>query len=52
VIVEFDFIEKARDWYESEGYQAAKAMRQAATTSNAVLVNGFVPPCGGHGRSP
>jgi uncharacterized protein (DUF1330 family) len=39
VILEFDSREQARAWYDSEGYQAAARLRQAAATSNAVLVS-------------
>ena len=41
VLLEFESIDKAREWYESEGYQAAKALREAAATCNVVLLSGF-----------
>jgi uncharacterized protein (DUF1330 family) len=39
VIIEFDSVEHARAWYHSEGYHAAAKLRQAAATSNAVIVS-------------
>ena len=30
VVLEFDSVDAARAWYESEGYQAAAKLRQAA----------------------
>jgi uncharacterized protein (DUF1330 family) len=47
VAVEFESVVAARAWYGSPEYQAAAAIRHAATTSNATLVSGFlarVPP--------
>lgn len=43
VMLEFASIEAAREWYGSSGYQAAKPLREAAATCNAVLVSGFDP---------
>ena len=40
VILEFDSYERAKDWYESEGYHAAKALRQSAALSSLILVDG------------
>ncbi|MEX2150609.1 MAG: DUF1330 domain-containing protein [Steroidobacteraceae bacterium] len=40
VILEFDSYERARDWYESEGYRVAKALRQSASVSSLILVDG------------
>ena len=40
VILEFDSYERARDWYESEGYRAAKALRQSASVSSLIIVDG------------
>jgi uncharacterized protein (DUF1330 family) len=42
-IVEFDSYERAKDWYESEDYRGPKALRQGASISSLVLVDG-VPP--------
>jgi uncharacterized protein (DUF1330 family) len=41
VVLEFESVEKARAWYESEGYQAAIPLRQAAADCNAVLLSGL-----------
>jgi uncharacterized protein (DUF1330 family) len=44
VVLEFPSLEAARAWYESPAYQAAKALRQAAADTNAVIVSGFEVP--------
>ena len=41
VVLEFESTEAARAWYESEEYQAAIPLRQAAADCNAVIVNGL-----------
>jgi uncharacterized protein (DUF1330 family) len=41
VILEFDNYERAKDWYESEGYRVAKALRQSASVSSLILVDGM-----------
>ncbi len=41
VILEFERYEKAKAWYESEGYRAAKALRQSAAVSSLILVDGI-----------
>ena len=40
VIVEFPSYEKALEWYNSEDYAEAKAMRMAASTSVQTIVEG------------
>jgi uncharacterized protein (DUF1330 family) len=40
-IVEFDSYEQAKEWYESEDYAGPRALRQAASVSNLVLVDGI-----------
>ncbi len=40
VILEFDSYEKAKAWYESENYRAAKSIRQSAAISSLILVEG------------
>ncbi len=40
VVIRFPSVEKARAWYESEEYAAPKAIRQAASTTNMILVEG------------
>jgi uncharacterized protein (DUF1330 family) len=41
VVLEFDSVEDARKWYESEAYQKAAKLRQAAADCNAIILNGF-----------
>ncbi len=41
VVLEFESVEAARAWYESEAYQNAAKLRQAAADCNAVIVSGF-----------
>jgi Uncharacterized conserved protein len=41
VVLEFDSVQAARDWYHSEAYQAAAKLRQAAADCNGVIVAGF-----------
>jgi uncharacterized protein (DUF1330 family) len=44
VVLEFESVDAARQWYECEAYQAAIPLRQAAADSNAVLIRGFEIP--------
>ncbi|BBU21298.1 DUF1330 domain-containing protein [Mycobacterium xenopi] len=44
VVLEFDSVEAARKWYESEAYQNAAKLRQAAADCNAVIISGFEAP--------
>ena len=44
VVLEFDSVAAARAWYESEGYQQAAKLRQAAADCNAVILSGFEMP--------
>ena len=41
VVLEFESVEAAREWYQSEGYQAAVPLRQAAADCNVVILAGF-----------
>jgi uncharacterized protein (DUF1330 family) len=43
VIVEFPSVEKAQQWWASDGYAPAKAIRQRASTTRMVLVEGYEP---------
>jgi uncharacterized protein (DUF1330 family) len=43
VIVEYETVEKAREWYQSASYQEALPLRQAASECNVVIASGFVP---------
>ena len=40
LIIEFENIETARKFYESEKYQAAKAVRELAADTHLILVEG------------
>lgn len=40
VIIEFDSLEQARNWWNSEEYAPAKALREKTTTSKLVIVQG------------
>ena len=44
VVLEFESVDAARAWYESDGYQKAAQLRQAAADRNAVIVAGFEMP--------
>ena len=41
VVLEFESVDAARAWYESEAYQKAAKLRQAAADSNVVILSGF-----------
>lgn len=41
VVLEFESVEAARSWYESEEYQKAIPLRRAAAETNAVIVSGL-----------
>jgi len=41
VVLEFESPEAAKAWYDSEEYQAAIPLRQAAADANFVIVNGL-----------
>ncbi len=41
VVLEFDSVEAAKEWYHSEAYQAAAKLRQGAAECNAVIISGF-----------
>lgn len=40
VVLEFPSVEQAKRWYDSEDYRQLKAQRQAASSSNVILVEG------------
>ena len=44
IVLEFESVDKAREWYNSAGYQEARPLRQAAADCNAVMVSGFAAP--------
>jgi uncharacterized protein (DUF1330 family) len=41
VVLEFESVDAARAWYESEAYQKAAKLRQAAADCNVVILSGF-----------
>jgi uncharacterized protein (DUF1330 family) len=41
VLVEFESVEAAKQWYYSDEYQAAAKLRQAAADCNGVIITGF-----------
>ncbi len=41
VLLEFESVEAAKEWYNSDEYQAAAKLRQAAADCNGVIVSGF-----------
>ncbi len=46
VLLEFESVEAARNWYSSAEYQGLAGLRHAAADSNAVIVAGFELPAG------
>ena len=44
VVLEFDSVEAAREWYESSAYQKAAKLRHAAADCNVVILSGFDRP--------
>jgi uncharacterized protein (DUF1330 family) len=41
VLLEFESVEAAKEWYYSDAYQEALKLRQAAADCNGVIVSGF-----------
>jgi uncharacterized protein (DUF1330 family) len=44
VVLEFDSVEAARDWYKSSEYQTIVGERHASAEANAAIVSGFEMP--------
>jgi uncharacterized protein (DUF1330 family) len=44
VIIGFDSVQKAREWYDSPAYKAIRGIRQSATKSRLFLVEGDAVP--------
>jgi uncharacterized protein (DUF1330 family) len=44
VVVEYESVEAARAWYESETYQKVLPLRLAAADCNVVILSGFERP--------
>lgn len=40
IVLEFENVARAKDWYASEEYAPALAIRLKATTSSAIIVEG------------
>jgi uncharacterized protein (DUF1330 family) len=43
VMIAFDSVEKAREWYDSPAYAAIRPIRQSAAKSRIFIVEGVVP---------
>ena len=41
VILEFESLEKAHEWYDSEDYREPLALRQSASRANGVFIEGL-----------
>ena len=41
VLLEFESVDAAREWYDSDAYQEAAKLRQAAADCNGVILSGF-----------
>jgi len=41
VVLEFPTVHKAREWWSSDGYAPAKAIRKAASITRMILVDGI-----------
>jgi uncharacterized protein (DUF1330 family) len=49
VLLEFESAQAAHAWYDSDAYQQAAGLRQAAAQTNAVIIAGFERPSGENG---
>jgi uncharacterized protein (DUF1330 family) len=43
VVIAFDSVEKAREWYDSPAYAAIRPLRQSAAKSRIFIVEGLAP---------
>jgi uncharacterized protein (DUF1330 family) len=43
VVIAFDSVAKAREWYDSPAYQAIKPLRQTSTKGRLFIVEGIAP---------
>jgi uncharacterized protein (DUF1330 family) len=43
VVIAFDSVEKAREWYDSPAYQAIKPLRQSSAKGRMYIVEGVTP---------
>jgi uncharacterized protein (DUF1330 family) len=46
VVIAFDSVEKAREWYDSPPYDAIKPLRQSASKGRVFIVQGVAPSDG------
>lgn len=46
VVIEFESVQAAKDWYNSDAYQAVIGERHASADSNAAIFSGFEMPTG------
>jgi uncharacterized protein (DUF1330 family) len=44
VVIGFDSLEKARDWYDSPDYAAIRPFRQSSTRSRIFIAEGVAQP--------
>lgn len=44
VLLEFDSMERAQEFYDCPAYQPLKSLRQQSIDSNIVVVDGAIPP--------
>jgi uncharacterized protein (DUF1330 family) len=44
VVLEFESVEAARAWYESDAYEKVKPLRQAAADCHGVIISGIDMP--------
>lgn len=43
IVLEFESVERAKEWYHSEEYKDVKAIRIAATEGMFIISDGFAP---------
>jgi uncharacterized protein (DUF1330 family) len=43
VVIEFPSLEKAKSWWSSPGYAPARAIRQSASKTKMIVVEGILP---------
>jgi uncharacterized protein (DUF1330 family) len=41
IVLEFDSLERAKEWWASEGYRGPKAIRQRAASTDMIVVEGL-----------
>ena len=41
VVLEFESVDAAKAWYQSDAYQGAVPLRQAGADTNVVIISGF-----------